>query len=71
MTGVALVMTTVWVFWVMILGVSLRMGGRGREPSPLLVGGLVGICGPLACRSRWCWPPLVSGHALANHGGGR
>ena len=70
MVGVALVLTTVWALWVVVPGVSSRSGGRGCGPSPLLAEGLVGICGWLVCRSRWCWPPLVSGHALANLGGG-
>ena len=70
MAGVALVMTTVWVQWVMVLGVSSCMGGRGRGPLPLPAERLVGICGWLVCRPQWCWPPLVSSHALANHGGG-
>ena len=43
MVGVALVMTTVWVLWVVVPGVSSRLGGRGRGPSPLLAEGLVGI----------------------------
>ena len=71
MVGVALVMTTMWVLSVVVRGVSSRLGGSGLGPSPLLAEGLVGICGWLVCRSRWCWPPLVFGHALANHGGGR
>ena len=70
MPGVALVMAMVWVFWVMVLGVCSRLGGHGPGPSPLLAEGLVGICCWLVCRSRWCWPLLVSEHALANHGGG-
>ena len=65
MAGVALVMTAVWGLWVKVRGVSSRLGGRGRGPSPILAEGLVGICGWLICPSRWCWPPLVSGHALA------
>ena len=71
MVGVALVMTTVWVLWVVLPGMSSRLGGRGLGPSPLLAEGLVGTCGWLVCRSLWCWPPLVSGHALATLGGGR
>ena len=66
-----LVLTTVWVLWVVVPGVSSRLGGRGLGPSPLWLEGLVGICGPLVCQSRWCWPPLVFEHALANHGGGQ
>ena len=71
MIGVALIMTTVWVLWVVVPGVSSRLGGPGLGPSPLLAEGLVGICGWLACRSPWCWPPSVSEHALATLGGGR
>ena len=70
MAGLALVMTTVWVLWVMVPGVSWRIGGPGGGPLPLLAEGLVGIGGWLVCRSQWCWPSRVSGHALANHGGG-
>ena len=69
--GVVLVVTIVLALWVVVPGVSLRLGARGCAPSPLLAEGLAGICGWLVCPSRWCRPPPVSGHVLADLGGGR
>ena len=71
MVGAVLVGTTVWALWVVVPALSSRLAGLGCGPLLLLAEGLLGICGWLVCWSRWCWPPLVSGHALANHTGGR
>ena len=76
MAGVALLMTTMLVLWVMILGMSSRLDGRGHGPSPLLAEGVSAICGWLVRRSRWCgrlWSlgmpsPIMAG--VADGGGG-